>query len=1590
MNNGHTRFAILAAVLALSVVAVGTAFVGSAAAQGVQAGSANITADDADAGATDVTQVIRVDPDSTTLSNIGSGDDSGNITITAPSGVVQFSDSGTTISSSDVRLFDTDGSEITSNFDVTVNGNDIVIESTGAGTTLSDSNPDVLTVVLNDGNNGDINNPSSTSSYTIQLSEDSTGGFDETITADLNLNSDAPVTTSSSGNFSTLSDAAGAVGSDETITVQNSFDIADDPAGAVFDTANPTSSGVTITSSGSSTIDIDRSTLGAASNGNGISSTFATGDSIINVGADSAIISNLEIQGNDDDLRVVEVAGQDNINVSGNTFDTFATSSTGALLDLGDSGAGIEGTVTVDNNNFNNIDPDGQTIVEVGDNGQTDLSIQGNSFDTDVDISTGEDSAIATSLSSDNQHVTNVSSNSFADFTFGGTDVMSISTDADASDTINVSENSFAAPGTSGVGSMIDIDAGSEIVGEIKAANNSLTFDGSYSPDNPALDINNVGGGPVNVTASGAEIGGDAGTDAIGINAGGSADVNVLDIALNNVNDGIVVEDGQKITVDGVNVTKATGAEGLELASVNAETIDVTNLELNSISAEDGFEISSSSGSNVATTVDNVTVIGGSGGPASTSAVRLNDGGLRGPTVTNVTATNAGNIRIVEISNLEAGETSPTLANFDLEAGTRDNGQGIAFIGDNDFNVDLTISDIQATNLTTVVKADGNTFTNDNFASNDFTVSNFQFTNVSNGVLLNEGGGTQNIRTATIQDGTINGLFGGNGVRVGNVEADPATEVALVNLTITNAVNQGSGTGVLYDSNNNVGNLTLSDVSVSNASTGIDLAANAKVLKDEDGLTINSVSATDNSNDGLTVSNSLDTGTFALDGTDLSGNDVGLDISASGASFDSIELTNINADDAGTTSINVNDDATNVVNLTSVSANNATDGLVISGGNSKVDLNVVDSTFSQHSNDGIQITGTGVERLVDINNGTFDTNGNDGISLTADTGSDLNVSNSLITNNSRHGITADVDASLANSEIVSNDFTDNTDAAIDFSGVTGGTVNATLNFFGDVTGPNVTDSSGNMLSNADRHSVGQNITEGVAGSNTVSGDLTVTPFVDSNDNPVFGFEGVVNEDGGSPALSNTEVRLNYAAQNQDIDNQFTFTTSGSGEYVAVISEHQTSDFYDVSANTQGFAESDTQQVTIDGSGTSGTFIASGTNLNLNSGAALEGFVNNASGEQLQSTGNLQLIDASNDEVLVDGFSTNASGGFTVSLTPDTYDLRVNHPNFDSSNTVEGVELQSGNTTTLATNFTLREGTTADFTATVEFSNGTAIENTDVTFSGSGGVPSSNDASLPVTQTTNSSGIVQFEIPASDTNDAYTITADSANFSNASTGVATAPGDSVSRTFSLEADQQDQEQPPTATVTFGENDALTVQNGSTSVNVASATFNGSEAFNIVVHQASDDNDDGTIQASEIGQKIGESVELDNGTQTDIPVNISKQVADNDNVSQLTENQTLVAMLHTTNTSDNDNIVHTASITRDGTPVFDQAEITIEDEQTVNVGGEDVPVEFTTTENGETTVTSDDAVTAIRAFINDEPGVDSDTAVSVIRAFINSNQ
>ncbi|ERG90026.1 MAG: hypothetical protein J07HQW1_00039, partial [Haloquadratum walsbyi J07HQW1] len=207
-----------------------------------------------------------------------------------------------------------------------------------------------------------------------------------------------------------------------------------------------------------------------------------------------------------------------------------------------------------------------------------------------------------------------------------------------------------------------------------------------------------------------------------------------------------------------------------------------------------------------------------------------------------------------------------------------------------------------------------------------------------------------------------------------------------------------------------------------------------------------------------------------------------------------------------------------------------------------------------------------------------------------------------------------------------------------------------------------------------------------------------------------------------------------------------------------------------------------------------------------------------------------------------------------------------------------------------------------------------------------------------TFTINSSAIAPSEIGDPESASETTVRSASLRLYNAST-LPEIPGFDDDLIITISANDQFKINPeaaadqPTASVTF---DDQTVQNGSTSVNVASATFNGTESFNLVVHQATDSDGDGEIEADdeEIGTKIGESEALTPGTETNIPVSIDRTVDRNDTVSQLTQNQTLVAMLHTANTSDDNNLVHTAPITRDGTPVFDQADITVSPESSLN--------------------------------------------------------
>ena len=121
------------------------------------------------------------------------------------------------------------------------------------------------------------------------------------------------------------------------------------------------------------------------------------------------------------------------------------------------------------------------------------------------------------------------------------------------------------------------------------------------------------------------------------------------------------------------------------------------------------------------------------------------------------------------------------------------------------------------------------------------------------------------------------------------------------------------------------------------------------------------------------------------------------------------------------------------------------------------------------------------------------------------------------------------------------------------------------------------------------------------------------------------------------------------------------------------------------------------------------------------------------------------------------------------------------------------------------------------------------------------------------------------------------------------------------------------------------DNKTVPNGSTTVVINKTRFKSQSAttneFVVVIHQTNT-----TRFSGGTGTKIGESGIIANGTQSNIVVDISQSVSENDSTSRLTESQTLVAMLHSVNTSGN--TTHGDQIIQNGSPITDRAQITIE--------------------------------------------------------------
>ena len=128
------------------------------------------------------------------------------------------------------------------------------------------------------------------------------------------------------------------------------------------------------------------------------------------------------------------------------------------------------------------------------------------------------------------------------------------------------------------------------------------------------------------------------------------------------------------------------------------------------------------------------------------------------------------------------------------------------------------------------------------------------------------------------------------------------------------------------------------------------------------------------------------------------------------------------------------------------------------------------------------------------------------------------------------------------------------------------------------------------------------------------------------------------------------------------------------------------------------------------------------------------------------------------------------------------------------------------------------------------------------------------------------------------------------------------------------------QSPPASVRF-ENRSL--QNGPSTVIVEEAQFGNQsvpgEPFVVVLHET---DSDGTI-----GTKIGESDVLNGGIHQNVSVDLNPTVDSDDDVTELTENRSLVAMLHRADITDGDGINHGQPVSRDGSPVTDGAQVTI---------------------------------------------------------------
>lgn len=808
----------------------------------------------------------------------------------------------------------------------------------------------------------------------------------------------------------------------------------------------------------------------------------------------------------------------------------------------------------------------------------------------------------------------------------------------------------------------------------------------------------------------------------------GELDISDTVIESDDSADGVVLQTGSAPVGDTTldNVTAEDINVGLDLTDTDLDG-DIHANDLNITGSDDIAIDSDGNGGDADITITNSIIQ-----DVDNQAFRITDGANYDADVTVESTTINDTATGVAAIDVDGDHAIGDFELRDVTIGHSDQAAAFDVIGDQLIVDGLTLNEIGNTGPYAFDSED-----NDNADVSVVDVSGVVATDIDNAVL-------------NLQSGTNDGSsFSVNDVSVENVTSNPAalidiggvagfeqettvTDVSVVNVTD----DQDQPIMVLGGEidTDRINTLDVSEIHVEDVNEDVE----------DEGIQINT-GANEVNVDDVVVENASGLEALDIQEVDTDRDDV------------SVDITNLAIND---TAIGVNlEDGNNADEVTiSGEVTNSNDRAVhLQEIASDAELTVTDLKVAEtDSADGVDLASVNPEQ-VEIDQSEFEDVDGNAIHVNADL--DLNVTNSDFEEIENWGIAT----STAPGDLVATHNNFEVDDAIDDSGGNFDSANATWNYWNHSTGPF-------DVSGADEFF-------GQGAEIDLSDTSELHPWVTEADgeNAAFGFQGDIEDADEDPVGDEVEVTFDYFGQTSDIDGEFdSETTTAQGEYVAIIEEHDGSEFYTAVAQIDGFADSDeVEDITI----SSDVYIADGIEFQMNEGGNIEGTIFNAT-DETEEIDDVEIIDADTDDV-IDTVEVSEDGTYSSDdFTPGTYDLKADHPDFDASEVVEDVEVESGNTTE-DVNFTLQEDTTATLEATIEDADGDAVEDTDVTFS-------APDVDFEETVETDDDGEATVEVPEGE----YQITADAEGFGADTRTLDIRQSETLSLTFTLEGVDDD--------------------------------------------------------------------------------------------------------------------------------------------------------------------------------------------------------